>query len=82
MQIGHAEAAQAGGLDGLGIHYVLALRAEPDQIARIGEADDLAPTIGEDFVERDGARLDAEDMGYRSPSMNRSSFASTRRKAA
>ena len=42
---------------------MLALRTEPDQVAGIGKAHDLAPAVGQDLVERDGTGLYAEHMG-------------------
>ena len=62
MQRCQGQAAQARGLDRLRVHHVFALCTEPDQVARIGEAHDLAPTVGQDLVESYGAGLYAEHM--------------------
>ena len=57
------QAAQAGRLDGLRVHDMLALSAEADQIARIGEAHHLPPPVAQHLVERHRAGLDLEDVG-------------------
>lgn len=64
-------------LDRLSAHHMLALRTEVDEIARVGKAYNLAPTVSQYFEECNGAGLDTG-----SPSANTSSLTSTRRNDA
>jgi hypothetical protein len=56
------ETAQPRRRDGLRVHQVLTVGAEPYDIAPKGKAQYLAPPIGEQFVESDGTSLDPIDV--------------------
>ena len=60
-----AEAADLGGGGGLGVEHVIARRSEPQEVARVSEADHLAASVGQHLVDDDGAFLDLEDMRAR-----------------
>jgi hypothetical protein len=62
MQHCDRQGAETRGLGRLRIHRVLALCAEADDIAGIGETHDLAAAVGQDLVESNRTGLDAKDM--------------------